>query len=56
MMAIMPVVFLGLLAMIDPSGVALLFGEPIGRLILLGVVVLIVAGWWWIRRIMDVEM
>lgn len=56
MMAIMPVVFLGLLAMIDPSGVALLFGEPIGRLILLGVVVLIFAGWWWIRRIMDVEM
>lgn len=56
MMAIMPVVFLGLLAMIDPSGVSLLFGEPIGRLILLGVVVLIVAGWWWIRRIMDVEM
>jgi len=41
-MAVMPGVFLVLLWSIDPQGVGLLFSDPAGRMILLGVTVLIV--------------
>ncbi len=54
-MAMMPVVFLFLLWSIDPQGVGLLFSEPAGRMLLLGVVVLIVTAFIWIRNIMAVE-
>ena len=54
-MAVMPVIFLFLLWSIDPQGVGLLFTEPAGRMILLGVGILIVAAFVWIRNIMAVE-
>lgn len=54
-MAMMPFVFLALLATIDPQGVGLLFSEPSGRMLLLGVVVLIAIAFVWIRKIMSVE-
>ncbi len=54
-MAMMPFVFLALLATIDPQGVGLLFSEPSGRMLLLGVVVLIATAFVWIRKIMSVE-
>lgn len=55
MMAVMPVLFLGMLYMMDPEGVALLFTQASGRLILLIVIVLIVVAFIWIRRIMAVD-
>ena len=54
-MAVMPVVILFLLWSIDPQGVTMLFTEPAGRMILLGVGILIVAAFVWIRNIMAVE-
>jgi tight adherence protein B len=54
-MAAMPAVFLLLLWSIDPQGVGLLFSEPAGRMILLGVTVLIVTAFIWIRNIMAIE-
>lgn len=56
MMAVMPIVFVALLWAIDPQGTAMLFVEPMGRLILLVVVLLIAVAFAWIRRIMSVEM
>jgi tight adherence protein B len=55
-MAIMPVVFLGLLYMIDRQGVELLFTQPLGRMLMLVAVLLIATGVVWIRRIMAVEL
>ncbi|MFW6059120.1 MAG: type II secretion system F family protein [Phycisphaeraceae bacterium] len=55
MMAAMPIVFVALLWAIDPSGTAMLFVEPLGRLILLVVVILIAVAFVWIRRIMSVD-
>ncbi len=54
-MAMMPVVFLILLWSIDPQGVGLLFSEPAGRMLLLGVTVIIVTAFIWIRKIMAVD-
>ncbi len=54
-MAMMPAVFLILLWMIDPQGVGLLFSEPAGRMILLGVTVIITTAFFWIRKIMAVD-
>ena len=54
-MSMMPAVFLFLLWLIDPQGVGLLFTEPVGRLILLGVVAAIFAAFIWIRKIMAVD-
>jgi len=54
-MSLMPVVFIVLLWMIDPQGVALLFNEPVGRVILLGVAGAILAAFFWIRKIMAVD-
>ncbi len=55
MMAVMPLVFLGILYAINPTGVTLLFSTNIGRIILLFVVALIVLGFLWIRKIMRVD-
>ena len=55
MMAAMPLAFLGILFLIDAEGVALLFSEPLGRIMLLGVGILILLGWLWIRKIMTVD-
>lgn len=55
MMAIMPAVFLGMMWLMDPAGVTMLFAEPAGRAVLLTSVALIVLAVWWIRRIMDVD-
>jgi len=55
MMAIMPLVFLGILYLIMPEQVALLFTDNIGRLLLLGVTIAIVAGFLWIRKIMTID-
>jgi len=54
-MAVMPLIFLILLWSIDPQGVGMLFAEPAGRMILLGVTILIVTAFVWIRNIMAVE-
>lgn len=55
MMAVMPIVFLVILALIMPAQVGLLFTDNIGRLILLVVVIAIVVGFLWIRKIMNVD-
>jgi tight adherence protein B len=55
MMAVMPLVFIAILYMIDAGGVMLLFFDPIGRIILLGVVVMILLAFLWIRRILAVD-
>lgn len=55
MMAAMPPVFLAILWTIDPEGVAMLFTEPVGRLILLGVGLLMATAFVWIRKIMAVD-
>lgn len=54
-MAIMPFVFIVILYLIYPKGVTLLFTEPLGRIILLGVVILIAAAFLWIRKIMSID-
>lgn len=55
MMAVMPLVFLLILYAIDPQGVAMLFENPVGRLILLGVLVTIGLAFLWIRKIMSID-
>lgn len=55
MMAVMPPVFLGILWLIDPGGVKLLFTETIGRGILIFCVMLILGAFLWIRKIMSVN-
>jgi len=54
-MSLMPVVFILLLWTIDPQGVGMLFSEPVGRLILLGVAGAILGAFIWIRKIMAVD-
>jgi len=55
MMAVMPLVFLGILYLIMPEQVSLLFTDNIGRLILLAVTIAIVGGFLWIRKIMTID-
>ena len=55
MMGIMPFALIGVLYLIDPEGVSMIFTEPAGRIILVIVLGLIVAGFVWIRRIMQVD-
>jgi len=55
MMAVMPLVFLGILYLIMPEQVTLLFTDNIGRLILLAVTIAIVGGFLWIRKIMTID-
>jgi tight adherence protein B len=55
MMAVMPVVFLGIFWVIDPEGVSMLFTERFGQLMLIGVAILIVLAFFWIRKIMAVD-
>jgi tight adherence protein B len=56
MMAVMPLVFLAILYLINPAGVALLFLEPLGRILLLGVGLAIAVAFAWIRRIMAIDL
>lgn len=55
MMAVMPIVFLAILYLIDRGGVALLFTDPIGRVILLVVAAMIALAFLWIRKILAVD-
>jgi tight adherence protein B len=55
MMAVMPLVFLGILYVINPEGTTLLFTTATGRLILLAVALVIVLAFIWIRRIMAID-
>ena len=55
MMAVMPIVFLALLYLIDAEGVQLLFTEPLGRMIMLGVIAMIAIAFVWIRRILSID-
>ncbi|MCK6482727.1 MAG: type II secretion system F family protein [Phycisphaerae bacterium] len=55
MMGAMPPVMLGILWIIDREGVAILFGDPRGNLILALVVLLWLAGFMWIRRIVRID-
>lgn len=51
----MPVVIGGIFYLIDPSGIRSLFHEPLGNVILVGVVVMNIIGFVWIRKIMSVD-
>lgn len=55
LMAAMPLVFLGLLYLIDAQGVRLMFMEPLGRILMMASMALIAVGYFWIRRIMAVD-
>jgi tight adherence protein B len=55
MMAALPPVFLLILWGMDPDAVSMLFVEPAGRLLLLGVAGLIALGFVWIRKIMAID-
>lgn len=54
-MAAMPLLFVGILYLIEPEGVTLLFTTTVGKLILLIIIALIVLGYLWIKRIMAVD-
>lgn len=51
----MPVVVMLILYFIDASGVAMLFTDGLGRMILALVIVLNLTGFLWIRRIMEID-
>ena len=51
----MPAVLLGILYVINPDDVRILFTVPIGRAVLLIAAGLIVVAYVWIRKIMDVD-
>lgn len=55
MMALMPIVFLGLMYLLQPDGVIKLFTEPTGRVLLLFIISLIAVGFYWIRWILTVD-
>lgn len=55
MIAVMPLVLLGMRYLIDPDGVRRMFTEPLGRMLMLIALALIVTAFLWIRRIMDVD-
>jgi tight adherence protein B len=55
MMACIPFVVLGIYWFIDPQGVAMLFREPLGRLLLLFALGMVVTAFLWIRRIMAID-
>jgi tight adherence protein B len=54
-LGIMPLLLLGIVYLINPSGVLLLFTETVGKLILAAVVVLNLIGYLWIRKIMALD-
>jgi len=51
----MPVVVLGILYLLVPEGVRLLFTDSLGKLILLVIVALNIVGFLWIRRIVAID-
>ncbi len=51
----MPVVVLGILYVIDAAGVVRLFAQPLGNLILFGIVVLTILGFLWIRKVIAID-
>ncbi|QQE12092.1 type II secretion system F family protein [Planctomycetota bacterium] len=55
MMACMPALFSVQLYIMDPDGFKMLFIEPAGRLILLGIVVMLILAFVWIRKILAVD-
>ncbi|MEM8738944.1 MAG: type II secretion system F family protein [Planctomycetota bacterium] len=55
MMAVMPLVFMFILWLIDPSGINLLFTETVGRVLLLICGLLVFGAFIWIRKIMAVD-
>lgn len=55
MMAVMTVVVVLITATIDPPGVQLMFVEPLGRILLLVIIVMIAAAFLWIHKIMEID-
>lgn len=55
MIAVMPIILIGIYALIDPHGVTLLITDPIGRVLLLAAGSLILVGFLWIRKIMTID-
>jgi tight adherence protein B len=51
----MPVVILGILYLMDPSGVKRLFTEPMGNLMLFVIFVLTVLGFLWIKKVVSID-
>lgn len=51
----MPAVIVGILYLIDPSGVQKLFVEPMGKLIIVGIILLNVLGFLWIRKTVAID-
>ena len=54
-MGAMPMVILGILYMIDPPGVTLLFTEDVGKIILAVIIVMNIIGFLWIRKIVAID-
>jgi len=51
----MPLVILGMLYMIDPYGVRMLFVDDIGKILLAGIVAMNAIGFLWIRQIVSID-
>lgn len=54
-MLVMAAVLGGMIFVIDPDGMAQVFIDPAGRILLITVIVLFTLGFWWMRRILDVD-
>lgn len=54
-LAAMPGVILGILYLIDPPGVVKLFIEPLGKLIIAGIILLNILGFLWIKKVVAVD-
>ena len=55
MMSVMPAFFIVLLYFVDSEGVTMLFTDPTGRLILVGILTLMFIAFLWIRRILSID-
>ncbi len=54
-LALLPVILMGMLNVINPKYVQPLFTDPIGRMCLIGAIILEIIGYWVIKRIVDVR-
>lgn len=55
LLGILPVVILGIMYLIDPGGVRLLFTEPVGNVLIGGIVLFTFLGFLWIRKVIAID-